>query len=220
MNQDIWAAGIRLSSFSSPFSLHLTSSGTFLKRFIEEMQIEEEQSLSLSLSQKSCAAASSFSEMLWRMDGRKRNWSFCSLNFGFIFSVLTTKSGNSAKLFGPPALWNGRRTFLHPPPQPAPLYLWPCTVFISKKFVILGRQRFLVSTTAGLKYVNMYLGQFQWPCLVGVFYFCLFSFSSRLPPKLQDFKLFNTTFGRKGREEKNKLYVNLSKYSKEIIIGH
>lgn len=36
------------------------------------------------------------------------------------------------------------------------------------KFVILGWQRFLVSCCLELKSVNMYLGQFQWPCLVGV----------------------------------------------------
>lgn len=50
-----------------------------------------------------------------------------------------------------------------PPTQSNPVQ------FLFLKFVILGWQRFLVSYVEELKYVNMYLGQLQWPCLVGVF---------------------------------------------------
>lgn len=86
---------------------------------------------------------------------------------------------------------------------PCPLYLHRVlySFYYFLEFVILGWQRFLVSCAQELKYVNMYLGQLQWPCLVVVFSFL-------------NLKLFITTL-KERKKKKKKLYVNLPKYSKE-----
>lgn len=166
------------------------------------MRIEEEQSLSLVLRRS----------FLFQWDGVKYGWkrNCWFFDFGFIFSPPNNNNNNKKRHFSQTLRATSsleREENLLPLP-PHPLFtsdpIRSCTVFISEKFVILGRQRFLVSTTAGLKYVNMYLGQFQWPCLVGVFYFCWFVFLFSRPhhPNSQDFKFFNPTLGRKRREEK------------------
>lgn len=93
------------------------------------MRIEEEQSLSLVLRRS----------FLFQWDGVKYGWkrNCWFFDFGFIFplpiTTTTTKSDISAKLFGPPALWNGRRTFW-PPPTPPSLYLWPNQILYSFYF--------------------------------------------------------------------------------------
>lgn len=193
------AAGIRLSS-SSPSSLHHVSPGTILRRFRRHADWRGTISLSLSL-----VLQSSFRFQWDVKDGWKRNC--CFFYFGFIFFLKTQQQLQQKATFQPNSSGHqlsGTGGDPFDTPCPLPFFtsdpIRSCTVFISKKICYFRTTEILVSTTVGLKYVNMYLGQFQWPCLVGVFYFCLF------PPlhcsNSQDFKFFNATFGRKGREEK------------------